>query len=214
MGQAAQAAVTAGPAAAQLLDAGSAAPVGELTVLLRRAGTGHAGDVDEVLPAVYEELRAMAARFLRDERRDHTLSPTALVHEAYLRLVDGPRTRWQSRGHFFAMAATVIRRVLLKHARRRRTAKRGGGWRRIELRDSDLRFEVDGVDMIALDDALSRLGRIAPAKLRIVELRFFAGLGIDEIAETLGVSPRTIARDWRFARAWLRCALEERPDAT
>ncbi len=105
------------------------------------------------------------------------------------------------------MAATVIRRVLLKHARRRRCTKRGGGWRRVDMRDDDLAFEVDGVNVIALDEALTRLGRIAPEALRVVELRFFAGLGVDETAAALCVSPRTVARDWRFARAWLRCAL-------
>ncbi len=177
-----------------------------------RPGEGSGRAIDELLPVVYEELRALAAVHLRGERPNHTLSPTALVHEAYLRLASASRTRWVSRAHFFAIAATVIRRILLKHGRRRRCAKRGGGWQRVELRDDDLTFEIDGVDLIALDEALTKLGRIAPQKLRVVELRFFAGLGVDETAEVLSVSPRTVARDWRFARAWLRFALERCAD--
>jgi RNA polymerase sigma factor (TIGR02999 family) len=185
---------------------------GEITPSLNRTGEGNGRAIDELLPLVYEELRALAACHLRGERPNHTLSPTALVHEAYLRLAGAPGTRWVSRAHFFAIAATVIRRVLLKHGRKRRCAKRGGGWRRVDLREDDLAFEVDGVDLVALDEALARLGRIAPQKLRVVELRFFAGLGVDETAEVLSVSPRTVARDWRFARAWLRFALERSAD--
>ncbi len=187
-----------------------AQPRGDVTRLLERARQGDARAIDALLPVVYRELRAMAARQLRGERPDHTLTPTALVHETYLSLVGGQQIAWENRAHFFTTAATVIRRVLLQHARRRRRIKRGGKWRRHPL-DDCLAVDTGGVDLLDLDAALTRLGDVAPQKLRVVELRFFAGLSVEEAAEALGVSPRTIARDWRFAKAWLRCALDGEP---
>jgi RNA polymerase sigma factor (TIGR02999 family) len=200
-----------GSAAARPASAAPASP-GEVTMLLERARRGDARAIDSLLPVVYRELRALAARHLQGERPDHTLTPTALVHEAYLSLVGGCEIRWENRAHFFTTAATVIRRVLIRHARRRRRMKRGGSWGRQPLAEH-LAAEMDGIDLLALDEALTRLGRIAPQKRRVVELRFFAGLSVGQVAEALGVSPRTVARDWRFARAWLRCALDGEGEA-
>ena len=177
-----------------------------LTSMLHRAELGDQPSLDALLPAVYGELRELAVRFLRGERPEHTLQPTALVHEAYIRLASCPQVRWRNRAHFFATATTVIRRILLKHARTKNCTKRGGEWRRVPL-DEDVTAESQDFDVIALDEALGRLGRFAPQKLQIVELRFFAGLSVDETADVVGVSPRTVARDWRLARAWLRCEL-------
>ena len=174
----------------------------DITLMLQRAGFGEEGAIDDLLPAVYEELRELAAHFLKGERREHTLQPTALVHETYLRLVGAPQIRWENRAHFFATAATVIRRILLKHARSKKCAKRGGSWRRVPL-DLDITVKAPEIDIVALDEALERLGRFAPQKLRVVELRFFTGLSLEGTAEVLGVSPRTVARDWRIAKAWL-----------
>lgn len=179
----------------------------DVTLMLQRAGFGDERAIDALLPVVYEELRELAARFLKGERREHTLQPTALVHETYLRLVGAPQICWENRGHFFATAATVIRRILLKHARSRKCAKRGGQWRRVPL-DLDASVTAPEMDIVALDEALERLGRFAPQELRVVELRFFAGLSVEGTAEILGVSPRTVARDWRIAKAWLRRQLQ------
>jgi RNA polymerase sigma factor (TIGR02999 family) len=179
----------------------------DITLMLQGAGFGDERAIDALLPVVYEELRVLAARFLGRERREHTLQPTALVHETYLRLVGAPQIRWENRAHFFATAATVIRRILLKHARSKKCAKRGGAWRRVPL-DMDVSAEAPDIDIVALDEALERLGRFAPQELRVVELRFFAGMSVQETAEVLDVSPRTVARDWRIAKAWLRRQLE------
>ncbi len=179
----------------------------DVTLMLQRAGFGDERAIDTLLPVVYEELRELAARFLRGERHEHTLQPTALVHETYLRLVGAPQIRWENRAHFFATAATVIRRILLKHARSKKCAKRGGAWCRVPL-DLDVSVTAPEMDIVALDEALERLGRFAPQELRVVELRFFAGLSAEGTAEVLGVSPRTVARDWRIAKAWLRRELE------
>lgn len=188
----------------------SASAEPDITLMLQRAGFGDERAIDALLPVVYDELRQLAARFLRSERREHTLQPTALVHETYLRLVGGQEINWENRAHFFATAATVIRRILLKHARRRDCAKRGGAWRRVQFDDADVVEEQD-IDIIALDDALVRLGSFAPQELRVVELRFFAGMNVEETAEILGVSPRTVARNWRVAKAWLRRELDGEP---
>jgi RNA polymerase sigma factor (TIGR02999 family) len=179
----------------------------DITLMLQQAELGDERAIDELLPAVYEELRDLAARFLKGERREHTLQPTALVHEAYIRLVGAPQIRWENRAHFFATAATIIRRILLKHARTKKCAKRGGGWRRVPL-DLDVTVKTPDIDIVALDEALGRLGRFAPQELRVVELRFFAGLSVEGTADVLGVSPRTVARDWRIAKAWLSRELQ------
>lgn len=156
-----------------------------------------------LLPQVYDELRALAARYMRRERRDHTLQPTALVHEAYVRLVDGARVEWQDETHFCALAAMQMRRILIEHARARGARKRGGGARRITLNDS-IAISPNGVlDMLTLEDALNRLEKESPRQCRVVELRFFGGLSVAETARFLEISASTVKDEWRVARAWL-----------
>lgn len=175
----------------------------EITTHLNRLSRGDSSRVSELMPLVYDELRRIAAAQLAHERADHTLQPTALAHEAYLRLVDQSRTRWNDRAHFLAIAAEVIRRILIDHARLRRAAKRGGGQRlTLGWADAEIRDEAD-VDLIELEDALQRLAQLSARQAKIVELRFFAGLDVNETAEVLSVSPRTVKGDWRVARAWL-----------
>jgi RNA polymerase sigma factor (TIGR02999 family) len=165
-------------------------------------GQEAAESLDRLMGLVYEELRAVAARRLRDERPDHTLQPTALVHEAYLRLSRRPDLTWESRAHFFRVAARQIRRVLVDHARSRNRAKRSGRLLRVTLGEHGAVTGPD-VDVLALDEALSRLDEHAPQDRRIVELKFFGGLNEEEIATVLGISDRTVRRRWTFARAWL-----------
>jgi RNA polymerase sigma factor (TIGR02999 family) len=183
-------------------------PGAELTRALREAGRGEAGAADRLAELLYRELRGMARREMAGERGDHTLQPTALVHEAYLRLAPGPNGGFESRAHFLAAGAVAIRRVLVDHARRRSSLKRGGDHERVEL---DEAWETGGVQdeaLLALDVALERLAEISPDHARTVELRFFAGMTGEEIAALRGVSPSTVQREWRFARAWLRGELE------
>jgi RNA polymerase sigma-70 factor, ECF subfamily len=169
-----------------------------------------AGDqevTERLLPLVYEELRRIAARQLRRERDSHTLQATAIVHEAYLRLVGQAGLEWPSRAHFFAFSAHLIRRILVDYARRRNRAKRGGLSEKITLVEmADLALEKSP-DLVALDEALSGLERVDPRKAAVVELKFFAGLTLEEIAEQLGISSETVSREWRRARAWLYSAL-------
>ena len=164
---------------------------------------GNDGALDELVPRVYHELRRMAAHYLGRDRRDHTLQPTALVHEAYLRLMDKSRVEWGDRAQFLAIAARTMRDLLVEHARRRHRQKRGGRFRR-----TSVEIAVDGdatrsIDLIALDEALVRLDAVHPLKREIVELRFFGGLTIDETAEALGISSGSVKRHWAVARAWL-----------
>jgi RNA polymerase sigma-70 factor, ECF subfamily len=160
---------------------------------------------DALLPVVYEELRRQARRAMRREDAGHTLQPTALVHEAYLRLIDQRRAHWESRSQFFAVAAQAMRRILVDHARTRGRDKRGGGATPVTLADADAAVESgDAVDALALDDALTRFAAIDPAKARLVELRYFGGLSIPEAAAALGISQATAGREWAVARAWLR----------
>jgi RNA polymerase sigma-70 factor, ECF subfamily len=159
---------------------------------------------DRLLPLVYDELKAVAERYMRGERSDHTLQPTALVHEAFLRLNQLENTQWASRSHFFGVAAHVMRRVLIDHARGHGAQKRGAQSLRLILEDSNHPLTNDpGVDLLDLDAALTRLAEIQPRHAQVVEMRFFGGLSVDETAALLGVSPSTIKSDWRMARAWL-----------
>lgn len=163
----------------------------------------------ELMQLVYDELRAVAAEYLRHERPGHTLQPTALVHEAYLRLAKLDRIEWRDKTHFHVAASGAIRRVLVDHARGKHAAKRGGGGRRLTLTDADLPLTGAAVDVLVLDEALDRLNQIDERKRRVVELRFFGGLTIDETAKALGVGATTVEDDWVFARAWLRRELGE-----
>jgi RNA polymerase sigma factor (TIGR02999 family) len=158
-----------------------------------------------LMPLVYDELRLLARSYLQRERSDHTLQATGLVHEAYLRLVDQKTGTWQSRAHFFGVAAKVMRRILVDHARKHRAGKRGGGeWAKVEFDEELLSPATRSLDLVALDDALSELALIHPQHSQMIELRFFGGMTMEEVAEVLDVSPRTVRREWRMARAWLR----------
>jgi RNA polymerase sigma factor (TIGR02999 family) len=180
-----------------------------VTSLLRAWGAGDAGASDALVPLVYEELRRQAHRALRREGEGHTLQATALVHEAWLRLDGQLDARWESRTQFLAVAAQMMRRVLVDHARTRRALKRGGGDVQVSLSDAaNAVASSDSVDVLALDDALARLAIIDPRKARLVELRYFAGMSIPEAAEALGVSLATVGREWVVARMWLRRELE------
>ena len=205
-----QAEPRAGPAATPA-SGGSAASSADVTGLLIAWSKGDRAALDALLPVVYAELRRQARRALRREAAGHTLQPTALVHEAYLKLVDQPPDRWQGRAQFFGVAARCMRQVLVDAARTRRAAKRGGGARPITLGDAESLIaapsgagEAAGDDVLALDEALTRLAALDPDQARIVELRYFAGLTIDDTAATLGISPATVSREWTVARRWLR----------
>jgi len=176
------------------------------TRLLNRASGGEVVAAADLLPLVYNELRALAEQFFRHEHADHTLQPTALVHEAYLRLVDSDAVEWKSRAQFFAIAAKAMRNILVDHARARGRRKRGGDWRQITLDavERNLGGAGDGaLDMLALNEALDRLASMDERKARLVELRFFAGLSSEDAARLLGVSRTTASEEWRMARAWL-----------
>jgi RNA polymerase sigma factor (TIGR02999 family) len=176
----------------------------DVTALLRAWGHGDADAGERLLPIVYVELRRQAARLLRRERREHTLQPTALVHETYLRLIEQRAADWKNRAQFFAVAATAMRRILVDHARRHGARKRGGSWDRISFDETRRAWPgPPDVEILALEEALEELAVLDPAKVRMVELRFFAGLSLEETAAVLGVSESTVTRDWRLARAWL-----------
>ena len=176
----------------------------EVSRLLSAMGQGDAHAASQLLPLVYGELRRLAAAKLGGERPGHTLQPTALVHEAYLRLVGaGTEPAWENRRHFFAAAAEAMRRILIDHSRRKRRGKRGGGWRRLELESLELPAAARGEDLLALDEALDGLAQEAPLKAELVKLRFFAGLSVEEAAGCLGISRATADRYWAYARAWL-----------
>ncbi len=179
-------------------------PREEITLLLHAWGKGSDDALEELIPAVYLELRQMARRALRGERQDHTLEPTALVHEAYFRLSSQERIQWRNREQFLGISAQLMRRILVDHARRKQAAKRGGERFAVTLEDGMALAEDKAVDLIVLDDALERLRELDPRQAKIVEMRYFAGLKIDETATALGVSVRTVKREWQMARAWLR----------
>lgn len=176
---------------------------GEITRLLVEIKGGNRRAQSELMPLVYAELRRLARGYMRGERPDHTLQATALVHEAYLKLVEEPAIDWQGRAHFFAVAAQLMRRILVDHARAHQAAKRGGLDHKMSLEEELIFSEAKSAELLALDEALVRLAEQDPRQARIVELRFFGGLSIEEIAEVLQVSPRTVKRDWNMARAWL-----------
>jgi len=176
----------------------------DVTPLLLAWSEGDQEALDKLMPLVYDELRRLANHYLRHERPDHTLQPTALVHEAYLRLVQTNRMTWQNRAHFVGVAAELMRRILVDHARRHGAEMRGGPDHKLPLEAALDVPEPKAVDLIALDDALSSLAAIDPQQSRIVELKFFGGLSIEEIAEVLGISPATVKREWAWAKTWLR----------
>jgi RNA polymerase sigma factor (TIGR02999 family) len=171
--------------------------------LLAEHRSGTQGALDQLVPIVYDELRAIAARYLRDERPGHTLQTTALVHEAYLRLAGQSDVEWQNRAHLYGVAAQIMRRLLVDYGRTRRRAKRGGGGANVPLDEAIAGDRERDPDLVALDDALRELVTVDAQQSRIVELRYFGGLTIEETAEVLGVSSMTVKRDWRVARAWL-----------
>ena len=176
---------------------------GDVTTLLGRLAKGDQSAANDVMPLVYDELRRIAARYMRRERGEVVLQTTALVHEAYLRLVEQRATNWESRGHFFAIAAQMMRRILVDHARARVRAKRGGGQPQLSLEEGIVLSPERSSRLIELDAALTRLAEIDARQAKIVELRFFGGLTVEEAAEVLGISPKTVKRDWSVAKAWL-----------
>jgi RNA polymerase sigma factor (TIGR02999 family) len=188
-------------------------PPTDVTALLRKWTAGDKSAIDQLTPLIYGELRRLAHRYLRRERRDHTLQSTALVHEAWLRLVDQKQAKWQDRAHFFAVSAQMMRRILVDHARAQHRDKRGGGAQVLALDEAiDLPRERS-LELIALDDALHDLARLDARQSQVIELRFFAGLSIDETAEALGISKATANRDWITGRAWLLREMDRRPSA-
>jgi RNA polymerase sigma factor (TIGR02999 family) len=176
----------------------------EVTRLLGALRGGDRDALGRLLPLVYDELHLLAQRAMRHERGGHTLQATALVNEAYLRLVDQRRAGWEHRTQFLAVAAQLMRRILVDHARGRGAAKRGGGQERVPLENAAVSAPEKGLDLVSLDEALTRLARIDAQQARVVELRFFGGLTVEEAAEVLGVSPATVKREWTMAKAWLR----------
>jgi RNA polymerase sigma-70 factor (ECF subfamily) len=183
-----------------------------VTELLVRWSNGDAAALEALTPVVYEELQRLARHYMGNERVGHTLQATALVNEAYLKLVDINQVQWQNRAHFFAMSARLMRRILVDSARSRRYKKRGGGALKVTL-DEGMLIADPGRDLVALDDALEQLARVDERKSRVVEMRFFGGLSIEETAEALSVSPDTVMRDWKLAKAWLLRELAPRGES-
>ena len=179
----------------------------EVTQLLIDWSSGNQAALEKLMPLVYEELHRLAHRYMRRERPDHTLQTSGLVNEAYLRLIDQSQVRWQNRGHFYGIAAQMMRRILVDYARTRSYAKHGGGAHRVSFDEARLLSPERAADVVALDEALNELAGFDKRKSQIVELRFFAGLSIEEAAEVLSVSPATVMRDWTLAKAWLRNAM-------
>jgi len=175
----------------------------ELTQLLHRWSSGDLGAAEQVVDHAYQELHAIASRHLQGERIEHTLGPTALVHEVYFRLIGEQMPVFTSQGHFLGISARLMRQILVNHAVARKAAKRGGSWKRVPVEIAIEQLEKQRIDMLALNDSLNDLELREPMMARVVELRFFVGLSIDETAEALGVSPRKVVSSWTFARAWL-----------
>jgi len=187
-------------------------PPTDVTQLLVAWGDGDQNARDQLMPLVYDELHRLAHRHIKKERPGHTLQTSALVNEAYVRLVDQREVHWQSRAHFFSIAAQMMRRILVDYARSRRFAKRGGNARQVALKEELLVAKERNLEVIALDDALKELAAIDERKCQVVELKFFGGLSIEETAEVLAVSPGTVMRDWTLAKAWLKRAMSKKPD--
>jgi RNA polymerase sigma factor (TIGR02999 family) len=185
------------------------AVLNEISQLLRAWSNGDQDALATLMPMAYAELRRLAHRYMRREREGHSLQTTALVNEAYMRLVDYRRMQWQDRAHFFAVSAQLMRRILVEHARRQ-NLKRGGGLRRVSLDEVATIGRDLAVDIVALDDAMNALAQLDARKVQVVEMRFFGGLSVDETAEVLGVSPATVRRDWSTARVWLYGAMTGR----
>jgi RNA polymerase sigma factor (TIGR02999 family) len=183
-------------------------PPHDVTELLAAYRGGDRDALENLVPLVYGELRKIASRYLRGERREHTLQPTALVNEAYVKLVDRADASWENRAHFLGCAATIMRNILVDHARARRASKRGGGRACVTLEDALAVPQVRDVDVIALDDALDALAKLNAHQARVVELRYFGGLSIEETAEAMGLSTATVRRHWTVARLWLRREVE------
>jgi RNA polymerase sigma-70 factor (ECF subfamily) len=181
----------------------------DITLLLRAAASGDRRDLDALMVAIYEDMRRLAMSHLRSERADHTLQPTALVHEAYVKLLGQRSTDWNDRLHFFAIASQIIRRILIDHAREREALKRGGGNARVSIHEQDIPTPTQDLDLLALDQALKELAELDERQARIVELRFFGGCSLEETADLLGVARRTVDRDWQAARAWLFVRLRD-----
>jgi RNA polymerase sigma factor (TIGR02999 family) len=175
----------------------------QITHLLLAWGNGDQGALEALMPLVYDELRKVAARHLRRQRPGHTLQTTALVNEAYLRLIDSSQVQWQNRAHFFAVSATLMRRILVDFARERQNLKRGGGAEQVSLDEALVVAPERSADLLALDEALTRLAKLNPRQAQVVEFRYFGGLSEEETAEALKVSLRTVQRDWNLARLWL-----------
>ena len=187
------------------LDSLMATQTHSVTEMLQEwSGSGDREALDKLMPIVYDELRRQASRYLQHERQGHTLPTTALVHEAYLRLIDQIAVPWQNRAHFFGIAAEMMRRILVDHARKRHALKRGGEALKLTLDEASMMSGKRNLDLIAVDEALTRLASLDPQQSRVVELRFFGGLNVEEAAEVLGVSARTVKRDWSVAKAWIR----------
>lgn len=184
---------------------------GQVTLLLNELKLGNKAALGRLIPLVYQELRSLAAHCLRAERIGHTLQPTALIHELYLRLVDQDRANWRDHAHFLAVAAQLMRRILVDYARARQASKRGGTAVEVDITAVELGgAEVSIEEVLSVDEALERLAQLDPQQTRIVELRYFAGLTVEETAEALGISARTVKRDWAMASAWLRTELSRR----
>ncbi len=182
----------------------------EISLILKDWSGGKNESADVLLPLVYDELRKIAAQYLRKERKEHTLQPTELAHEAYLKLIDISNVDWQDRAHFFAVSAQVIRNILVDHARAKATNKRGGDFQRIVLDENVSFSDEQDLDLLALDEALKQLATFDEQQSKIVELRFFGGLTIEETAEVLNLSPATIKREWTLAKAWLHKTLSDK----
>jgi RNA polymerase sigma-70 factor, ECF subfamily len=182
----------------------------EVTVLLSALKRGDDAAAAQLMPLIYDELRRLAASYMRRERTDHTLQATALVHEAYLKLVEQRSTDWQSRAHFFGVAAQLMRRILVDHARGHLRQKRGGDHVKVSLDEALVFAEQQADEVLAVDDSLNELAKIDPRQARVVEMRFFGGLSVEEAADVLGVSPKTVKREWSVAKAWLTADLKQR----